>query len=131
MLIATHLSMETQFPQKDEKGILPGDYYAHQLATSLDYAPGSRICNWFLGGFNAHAAHHLYPRLPHTTYPCISLLIEKKAKEFNIQYNKLSLVDAIRSHYRFLKAMGNPETPVENSATECFSQIKMSVSSDI
>src|SRR6185503_8562779 len=79
VLIATHLCMETQFPHKDENGNLPGDYYAHQLATSLDYAPTSKIYNWFLGGFNSHAAHHLYPKLPHTIYPEISVLIKKKA----------------------------------------------------
>lgn len=107
VLIATHLCMETQFPQTDDKGNLPGDYYTHQLATSLDYSPTNKIYNWFFGGFNSHAAHHLYPKLPHTTYPEISALIEKKAKEFNVQYNKLGIADAIRSHYQFLKVMGN------------------------
>jgi len=106
-LIATHLCMETHFPETDENGFLPYDYYTHQLATSLDYSPTSKLFNWFLGGFNAHAAHHLYPRLPHTIYPVISGLIEKKAEEFNIPYHKLSLFKAIRSHYRYLKMMGN------------------------
>lgn len=106
-LIATHLCMETQFPQTDDKGNLPGDYYTHQLATSLDYSPTNKIYNWFLGGFNSHAAHHLYPKLPHTAYPEISGLIEKKAKEFNVQYNKLGIAGAIRSHYRYLKIMGS------------------------
>jgi len=105
-LIATHLCMETQFPQTDENGCLPYDYYTHQLATSLDYSPTNKIYNWFLGGFNAHAAHHLYPKLPHTIYPEISRIIEQKAKEFNLPYNKLSLPAAIRSHYRYLKMMG-------------------------
>lgn len=105
-LIATHLCMETQFPETDENGFLPDDYYTHQLATSLDYSPSSKIYNWFLGGFNAHAAHHLYPKLPHTLYPEISRVIEQKAKEFNLPYNKLSLPAAIRSHYRYLKMMG-------------------------
>jgi len=99
--------METHFPEIDENGFLPYDYYTHQLATSLDYSPTSKLCNWFLGGFNAHAAHHLYPRLPHTIYPVISELIEEKAKEFNIPYHKLSFTKAIRSHYRYLKMMGN------------------------
>jgi linoleoyl-CoA desaturase len=107
-LIFTHLCMETQFPKTDESGYLPYDYYVHQLATSLDYFPTSKIYNWFLGGFNAHAAHHLYPKLPHTTYPEISAIIEQKAKEFNIRYNKLSLFSAIKSHYKYLKIMGRP-----------------------
>jgi linoleoyl-CoA desaturase len=106
-LIATHFCMETQFPVQDEQGFLPYDYYTHQLATSLDYLPHSKVCNLFIGGFNAHAAHHLYPKLPHTIYPEISGLIEQKAKEFKMPYNKLSLWGAIRSHYRYLKLMGN------------------------
>ncbi|MFN8290626.1 MAG: acyl-CoA desaturase [Chitinophagaceae bacterium] len=108
-LIATHFCMETAFPAADEEGFLPGDYYRHQLATSLDYSPGNRWFNFFLGGFNAHAAHHLYPKLPHTIYPDISRLIENKAKEFGLPYNKLTLPQAMRSHYRFLKMMGRPE----------------------
>jgi len=107
VLIATHLCMETQFPQTDENGNLPGDYYTHQLATSLDYAPTNKVYNFFLGGFNSHAAHHLYPKLPHTTYPEISVLIRKKAKEFNIQYNELNMFRSICSHYRYLKIMGS------------------------
>ena len=105
-LIATHFCIETQFPEKDEHGFLPYDYYTHQLATSMDYSPESKLINLFLGGFNAHAAHHLYPKLPHTIYPEIARLIEQKAKEFNMPYNKLSLPQAIRSHYRYLKVMG-------------------------
>lgn len=133
VLIATHLCMETQFPKKDENGNLPGDYYTHQLATSLDYSPTSKIYNFFLGGFNAHAAHHLYPKLPHTTYAEISVLIKKKAKEFNIQYNELNMIKAICSHYRFLKVMGNSGNryPNELSQADYMSQIKMSVVSNL
>jgi linoleoyl-CoA desaturase len=115
VLIATHLCMETQFPVVDENGYLPGDYYVHQLATSLDYSPTSKICNWFLGGFNSHAAHHLYPKLPHTTYTVLSKYIEQRAKQFNIPYNKLDLVSAIRSHYKYLRMMGRSDANEYNS----------------
>ncbi len=107
-LIATHLCMETQFPKTDENGCLPYDYYIHQLVTSLDYSPTSKVYNWFLGGFNSHAAHHLYPKLPHTIYPEISRIIAQKTKEFKVPYNNLSLFNAIRSHYQYLKMMGTP-----------------------
>jgi linoleoyl-CoA desaturase len=121
-LIATHFSMETRFPVQDENGFLPDDYYTHQLATALDYLPQSRTCNLLLGGFNAHAAHHLYPRLPHTIYPFISGIIERKAKEFKMPYNKLGFGDAIRSHYRYLKMMGTEpkkQIVVANSSNRC------------
>lgn len=107
-LIATHFSMETCFPKADINGFLPTDYYQHQLATSLDYSPTSKLYNWFLGGFNAHAAHHLYPKLPHTVYPEISAIIEQEARLFKAPYHKSGLFESIRSHYRYLKHMGNP-----------------------
>jgi len=132
VLIATHLCMETQFPKSDDAGNLPGDYYTHQMETSLDYSPTNKIYNWFFGGFNAHAAHHLYPKLPHTTYPEISVLIEKKAKEFAIRYNKLGIIDAIRSHYRFLKVMGSSPDKINNtSGSQYMSQIKMDIISNL
>jgi linoleoyl-CoA desaturase len=131
VLIATHLCMETQFPERDGNGSLPGDYYTHQLITSLDYAPTSKIFNWFLGGFNSHAAHHLYPKLPHTTYPEISVLIEKNAKAFNIRYNKLDLLKAIRSHYKFLKMMGQDNSHLNSklSVTDSIAKMKGNISS--
>ncbi len=116
VLIATHLCMETQFPEKNDKGELPMDYYTHQLVTSLDYAPSSKAVNFLLGGFNAHAAHHLYPRIPHTIYPAISVLIEQKAKEFNVPYNKLSWFESVRSHYRYLKMLGTKKVIEKNAA---------------
>jgi len=71
--------METQIPKADDNGFLPKDYYQHQLATSLDFSPTNKLYNWILGGFNSHAAHHLYPKLPNTLYPYITLLIQQKS----------------------------------------------------
>jgi linoleoyl-CoA desaturase len=106
-LIISHLCMETAFPQADAQGALPHNYYRHQLAVSLDYHPRSRIANWIFGGFNAHAAHHLFPRLPHTAYPVITKAIQHTAKEYGCPYHELSIPKAIRSHYRYLKVTGN------------------------
>ncbi len=120
LLIPTHFCLKTQFPVQDDDGYLPFEYYTHQLATSLDYFPSSKVCNLFIGGFNTHAAHHLYPKLPHTIYPEIAKIIEQKAIEFNLPYNKLSLWGAIGSHYRYLKKMGSSlekKYTIHNSST--------------
>ncbi|MBC8046638.1 MAG: acyl-CoA desaturase [Fimbriimonadaceae bacterium] len=105
--IISHLTAETEFPVADEKGNLPYNYYQHQLAVSLDYYPESKIANWIFGGFNAHAAHHLFPHMPHTMYAYISPIIKKTAKEFNYPYNELPMWKAIISHYKYLKVIGN------------------------
>ena len=71
------------FPLTDDEGILPFNYYKHQLAVSLDYHPTSKLASWFFGGFNSHSAHHLFPNLPHTLYIALTPMIKEKAKKFN------------------------------------------------
>lgn len=105
-LIISHLCDETEFPTTNENGYLPYNYYEHQLAVLLDYHPTSQFANWIFGGFNAHAAHHLFPKIPHTFYPIISPLIKTKALEFNYPYNELSILKAIKSHFKYLKKLG-------------------------
>jgi len=105
-LIISHLCMETEFPKIDKNEILPYNYYHHQLAVSLDYHPTSKFSNWIFGGFNSHAAHHLFPNLPHTCYTIITPLIKQKAIQYEYPYNELSILKAIKSHFKYLKSLG-------------------------
>ncbi|CAI8392857.1 MAG: Uncharacterised protein [Owenweeksia sp. TMED14] len=105
-LITTHFTLETEFPITDKYGFLPYNFSQHQLMTSMDYHPKSQIATFIFGGFNCHAAHHLFPNFPHTIYPIITPVIEKAAAEHKYRYNVLSLVNAIKSHFLFLRKLG-------------------------
>ena len=105
-LIISHLTMETDFPMADEQGFLPTCFHEHQLAVSLDYHPTSQFANWIFGGFNSHAAHHLFPRLPHTVYARITPIIQSTAEKYAMPYNEMSIYHAICSHFQYLKALG-------------------------
>ncbi len=105
-LIISHLTMETAFPVCDEHGFLPTDYYEHQLAVSLDYHPNSKLASWIFGGFNAHAAHHLFPSLPHTVYALITPSIKATAAKYDLKYNEKSIPAAVLSHFNYLKKLG-------------------------
>jgi linoleoyl-CoA desaturase len=107
-LIISHLCMETEFPMATAEGQLPYTFHEHQLAVSLDYNPTSKLANWIFGGFNAHSAHHLFPKMPHTLYATITPLIKETAHEYNLPYHELSMHKAIYSHLRYLKAIGKP-----------------------
>ena len=107
-LITSHLTLETAFPKADPSGKLPYPYYWHQLATSLDFYPSSRLANWFWGGFNSHTAHHLFPRWPHPSYPELSVIIRQTAIESGYPYHERTFWQALRSHFLFLKKMGRP-----------------------
>jgi linoleoyl-CoA desaturase len=105
-LIISHLSTETVFSKVDKDGVLPYDYYEHHLTVSLDYHPNSKLANWIFGGFNSHSAHHLFPKLPHTVYNIISPTIKSLALKHKLPYNEMNIKDAIFSHYKYLKHLG-------------------------
>ena len=110
-LIISHLTTETSFPKYDENGFLPSCYHEHQLSVSLDYHPTSIIANWIFGGFNSHAAHHLFPKIPHTLYTVITPEIQEMAIKFSMPYNELSIINAIHSHFKYLKKLGSKKSP--------------------
>lgn len=105
-LIISHLTCETAFPIKNNEGVLPMNYFEHQLATAMDYRPKSILMNWFLGGFNAHAAHHLFPKWPHTMNRHITYSIQRIAVKFGLPYHSSTFIGALISHYKYLKRMG-------------------------
>ncbi|MCZ4410368.1 acyl-CoA desaturase [Cryomorphaceae bacterium 1068] len=105
-LIISHLTTETSFPTPDLNGVLPTCYHEHQLSVSLDYHPTSRLANWIFGGFNSHAAHHLFPKLPHTMYTFITPVIQETAIKFSLPYNQLTIMKAVKSHFEYLKDLG-------------------------
>tara|TARA_B100000497_G_C7695649_1_gene424733 strand:+ start:5567 stop:6646 length:1080 start_codon:yes stop_codon:yes gene_type:complete len=105
-LVTTHFTEETEFPTPNNNGELPYHFAEHQLKVSMDYHPTHPIASFLFGGFNSHAAHHLFPTLPHTIYPKITPIIVDKAKKYNYTYNVLSLLNAIKSHFRYLKKHG-------------------------
>jgi linoleoyl-CoA desaturase len=105
-LIMSHLCEQTKFPVADTNGVLPYSYYRHQLEVSMDYSSDSKVAQLLLGGFNTHAAHHLFPNYPHTVYRDITPVIASVTKHYNITYNQLSFLQAVKSHYRFLKKIG-------------------------
>jgi linoleoyl-CoA desaturase len=105
-LIGSHFSDEAHFQNLDANGYLPHSWSIHQLMTSVDYHAKSLWANLVFGGFNAHAAHHLFPSVSHIHYPAIFRIIEEACHEYNIPYKNLTMGQAIRAHFRYLKKMG-------------------------
>jgi linoleoyl-CoA desaturase len=105
-LAISHLSDATIFVSLDATKAIDMTYFQHQLAVSVDYHPRSIWGNWIFGGFNAHAAHHLFPNVPHSLYPKMTPYIQKAASNFNYTYNELNLLKAVKAHYNYLRLLG-------------------------
>jgi linoleoyl-CoA desaturase len=113
LLIGTHFSTEAEFSAIDSSGRIAHGFAQHALKTSVDWSPDSRWASFLVGGANAHAAHHLFPRLPHTLYRPISRIVAKTAKEFGLNYHRTTLRSMIASHFRFLRQIGRCDVGID------------------
>ncbi|WP_421994255.1 fatty acid desaturase family protein [Reyranella sp.] len=106
MLIGTHFADGNVFPVPDAEGYIGSSYVEHVFASSLDWAPTSRVATFLIGGLNAHVAHHLFPRISHAHYRAISRAIDRLARRHGVEYHRTGLAGMISAHFRHLRQMG-------------------------
>lgn len=110
VLGVSHLSDFVEHPMPDQNNKLNMSWPKLQLCTSIDYNPGSVFLNWTLGGFNAHALHHLLPNICHVHYLEILPIFRELAQKYKLQYMEMSYSKSLISHFRFLKALGKQQS---------------------
>ncbi len=104
-----HVVEGAQQPLPDAQGVIPNDWTVHELLTTADFAPQSRLLSWYTGGLNFQIEHHLFPYVSHLHYPAIAPIVRRTAEEFGLPYNvKPTLVAALASHVRRLRQLGDP-----------------------
>lgn len=106
VLGVSHLSDYVSHPVPDAEGKLPMSWPTLQMQTSVDYNPDSKFFNWTLGGFNAHALHHLLPHICHVHYVHLLPIFREMARKYSITYMEMPYRKSLASHFRFLKNMG-------------------------
>ena len=111
VLGVSHLSDYVDHPKPDEEGNLDISWPKLQMVTSVDYNAGSVFFNWTLGGFNAHALHHLLPNICHVHYLRILPIFREVCRKHGIVYMEMPYYKALFSHFRFLKKMGTDIQP--------------------
>lgn len=109
VLGVAHLSDYVAHPLPDDEHKLNMSWPKLQLLTSIDYHAESKFLNWTLGGFNAHAVHHLLPNVCHVHYLKIIPIFKTLIKKHNLTYMEMSYGESLASHFRFLKMMGKSE----------------------
>lgn len=106
-----HVVPSSEFPIPDDNSQLKNNWAAHQLYTTSDFAPGSRIFSWFIGGLNYQVEHHLFPNISHVHYKNIAGIVQEIAEKHGLPYyvNK-TFLQAVYEHYKMLKWLGNPQS---------------------
>ena len=84
-----------------------GEWAAHQMRTTVNFANSSPFWNWFTGGLNHQIEHHLFPSMSHAHYTTIRPIVRDTALEFPLPYKQFdTYAEAVKSHFRFLRGLG-------------------------
>lgn len=105
-----HCLEEAEFSSIDEMtGAGPSQWARHQVETTVDFAPRSRLLAWYLGGLNFQVEHHLFSRVSHTHYPAMAAVVREVCAEHGVRHlTHDTLWPALVSHGRWLRRMGAP-----------------------
>ncbi len=109
VLGVSHLSDFVTHPVADKEGQLDMSWPMLQMRTSVDYNAESVLLNWTLGGFNAHAMHHILPNICHVHYLSLLPVFKATAEKHNVTYMNMPYSKALMAYYRFLYKMGRDE----------------------
>jgi linoleoyl-CoA desaturase len=109
-----HCVEEADFvtPDADYRG---RQFQLHQLQTTVDVRCAVRalrpVVRFVMGGLDYQIEHHLVPGLPHTIYPLVAQRLAAACTAHRLPYRcHASLTAAVRSHVRWLKAIGTAPT---------------------
>ena len=102
-----HVMPDSEYPLPDDTGNIDNNWAIHQMRTTNNYAPGSKVFSWLIGGLNYQVEHHLFPTICHVHYRNIAPIVQKTASEYNIPYHvQPTFIHALKDHYKMLKKLG-------------------------
>jgi len=102
-----HTVEENDFPVAQiPENIIENEWAIHQVETTANFSPKSRLANWYLGGLNFQIEHHLFAKISHVHYRKLSKIVEQTCQEFGVKYiSYSSIFKAFWTHIRFLNDM--------------------------
>jgi linoleoyl-CoA desaturase len=105
-----HVMPNSEYPIPDNVGNMENNWAVHQLFTTTNFSPKSKLFFWYVGGLNYQIEHHLFPNICHVHYKKISKIVKETAQEYGLPYNlEPTFGSAIASHAKMLKTLGQAE----------------------
>lgn len=112
-----HVMPNCEYPLPDENGRIENSWAVHEMLTTTNYSPGSRIFSWLIGGLNYQVEHHLFSHISHVHYKDLSRIVRETAEEFNVPYNsEKNFLIAIWNHAIMLRNLGRHDALVPVNA---------------
>lgn len=102
----SHLNEGLFFLNPGEGDAVPHSFLEHQLHTTCDFNPTHPVVSFWLGGFNAHVAHHMFPTVCSVHYPALTRIIERTCAEYDMPYKQMPMHQLYLRHFKYLKQLG-------------------------
>lgn len=107
---SAHVVSDAAFPLPNEHGNIENERLIHQLATTCNFSPNSKVLSWLVGGLTNQIEHHLFPQISHVHYKNIAPIVEKTSREFGLPYHQNgNFLSAIIKHFKMLHQLGRME----------------------
>lgn len=104
---SAHVIEETNFYEADENNSVEENWAILQMHTTANFANGSRLFSWYIGGLNYQVEHHLFPTICHVHYRNISKIVKATAGEYGVPYyHHKTFFGALKSHFTLLHQLG-------------------------
>lgn len=107
-----HCVEEAEFPElpRAHGENFQRSWAEHQVETTVDFAPDSRLLTWYLGGLNFQVIHHLFPTVCHLHYPALAKIVQATCAEHGVRYHSHpTLKRALASHVRWVQRLGQKD----------------------
>ena len=102
-----HIVPETDTPLPNEEGKMANTWAIHQLFTTANFAPQSKLVGWLTGGLNHQVEHHIFPHISHVHYHTLAKIVRETAKEFGLPYYEHPTFGAaLAAHLKQIKNLG-------------------------
>jgi linoleoyl-CoA desaturase len=115
VLLSPHANVDNDFPLPDNNNHIGTSWFIHQISHTNDVHHNNWFTRFFMGSFNYHVIHHLFPSESHIYYPELTAMLKKEAKKYNLPYRSYSLVHTLKTHYQLLKKNNMPENIFEET----------------
>ena len=106
VLFPAHALESSPFPQPNASGQVDYNWMELQIHTTISFSTRSAFVTWYTGGLNLHLTHHLFPGVCHIHYPGLAAIVQSTCEKHHYVYREMSLWQALRSHLKLLKYMG-------------------------
>lgn len=115
VLLSPHANTESAFPLPDENNQIGHTWFMHQLMCTNDVMADNWFVRYFMGSFNYHLIHHLFPTLNHVHYPEVTAELRRLAAQYQLPYRAYPLWATLKNHYALLKRNGTRENIFEET----------------